>query len=72
MILQHPAFLDKNLCEELLGIAKEDEAYKSVMGMTMCTYDFYEGVVTNHPLNLQSWSKIITSSNTKLGSHLVP
>lgn len=43
MILQHPAFLDKNLCEEILGIAKEDKSFKSVMGMTMCTYDFYEG-----------------------------
>ncbi|XP_045207548.1 uridine phosphorylase 2-like [Mercenaria mercenaria] len=43
MILQHPAFLDKNLCEELLEIANEDKAYKSVIGKTMCTYDFYEG-----------------------------
>ena len=43
MILQHPAFLDKHLCEELLEIANQDKAYKSVIGKTMCTYDFYEG-----------------------------
>jgi uridine phosphorylase len=43
MVLQHPAFLDKNLCEELLEIANQDKAYKSVIGKTMCTYDFYEG-----------------------------
>lgn len=43
MILQHPAFLDKELCEELLDIAQEDKSFKSVMGKTMCTYDFYEG-----------------------------
>ncbi|KAL3837478.1 hypothetical protein ACJMK2_022832 [Sinanodonta woodiana] len=42
MILQHPAFLDKELNEELLTIA-EELGFKAVIGKTMCTYDFYEG-----------------------------
>ena len=43
MILQHPAFLDKVLCEELRLIGQEDTDYQTVVGKTMCTYDFYEG-----------------------------
>ena len=43
MMLQHPAFLDRELCKELLEIAKQDSSYKTIIGKTMCTYDFYEG-----------------------------
>lgn len=43
MILQHPAFLCRDLNEELCAIGNEDTSYKTVIGKTMCTYDFYEG-----------------------------
>ena len=43
MMLQHPAFLDRELCKELLEISKQDTSYTTVIGKTMCTYDFYEG-----------------------------
>lgn len=43
VVCRHPAFLDRSLCEELLEISKEQTEYRSVIGKTMCTYDFYEG-----------------------------
>ncbi|KAH3702955.1 uridine phosphorylase 2-like [Dreissena polymorpha] len=43
MLLQHPAFLDRDLCEELQAIGSADTSYNTVIGKTMCTYDFYEG-----------------------------
>ena len=45
MMLQHPAFLDRELCKELLEVANQDTSYTTVIGKTMCTYDFYEGTV---------------------------
>ncbi|XP_052804329.1 uridine phosphorylase 2-like isoform X2 [Mya arenaria] len=43
MILQHPAFLDRDLCEQLQEIGTKNQQYETVIGKTMCTYDFYEG-----------------------------
>lgn len=43
MVIQHPAFLCPELNEELLKVAKS-VGCQSVLGKTMCTYDFYEGV----------------------------
>ena len=45
-MLQHPAFLDRELCKELLEISKQDTSYTTVIGKTMCTYDFYEGKIS--------------------------
>lgn len=42
MIIQHPAFLCPVLNKELLEVAKSIGC-QSVLGKTMCTYDFYEG-----------------------------
>ena len=42
MIIQHPAILDQSLNKELMEIASEI-GVSADMGMTMCTYDFYEG-----------------------------
>lgn len=42
MIIQHPAFLCHELNTELMEIAKETGT-TTVLGKTMCTYDFYEG-----------------------------
>lgn len=42
MVIQHPAFLCPELNEELLKVAKS-VGCQSVLGKTMCTYDFYEG-----------------------------
>ena len=42
MIIQHPAFLCPDLNRELLEVAKSIDC-QSVLGKTMCTYDFYEG-----------------------------
>jgi len=42
MIIQHPAYLDKTLNQELLQLAPS-VGCEAVLGKTMCTYDFYEG-----------------------------
>lgn len=36
--------LDQNLAEELLQCSKELDQFETVIGNTMCTLDFYEGV----------------------------
>ncbi|XP_023242563.1 uridine phosphorylase 2-like isoform X2 [Centruroides sculpturatus] len=42
--VQRPAVLDKELAKELKSLSEEHlPHYKSVIGKTMCTYDFYEG-----------------------------
>jgi len=44
--VKHAAYVDDNLCSELLEIAQEtNKGWNSVKGKTMCTYDFYEGIV---------------------------
>lgn len=43
MVIQHPAFLCPELNKELLEVSKS-VGCQSVLGKTMCTYDFYEGV----------------------------
>lgn len=35
--------LDKDLAEELLACSKEIPDFPTLVGHTMCTYDFYEG-----------------------------
>ncbi|KAF1661813.1 UNVERIFIED_CONTAM: Uridine phosphorylase 2, partial [Eudyptes robustus] len=35
--------LDKDLAEELLACSKEIPDFRTLIGHTMCTYDFYEG-----------------------------
>lgn len=42
MVIQHPAFLCPELNKELLEVSKS-VGCQSVLGKTMCTYDFYEG-----------------------------
>lgn len=42
MIIQHPASLDQELNKELLEVANQIKC-KAELGITMCTYDFYEG-----------------------------
>ncbi|XP_076309026.1 uridine phosphorylase 1-like [Tachypleus tridentatus] len=42
--IQRPAILDPHLAHELKSVADEKlTKYKTVLGKTMCTYDFYEG-----------------------------
>ena len=43
-IVHRPAKLDKKLARELKALADPtQDAYETVSGKTMCTYDFYEG-----------------------------
>ncbi|XP_012251633.2 uridine phosphorylase 1 isoform X2 [Athalia rosae] len=43
-MVHRPARLDKHLIRELQAFAKPDQdPYDTVVGKTMCTYDFYEG-----------------------------
>lgn len=42
-IVHRPAKLDKRLIRELKSLADVEDPYDTVMGKTMCTYDFYEG-----------------------------
>lgn len=43
--IQRPAKLDKRLARELKALSDPEDPYDTVMGKTMCTYDFYEGIV---------------------------
>ncbi|XP_048237739.1 uridine phosphorylase 1-like [Haliotis rufescens] len=43
MVVKLPSFLDKELCQELLAMASEDDHFQTIIGKTMCTHDFYEG-----------------------------
>ncbi|XP_034247540.1 uridine phosphorylase 1 isoform X2 [Thrips palmi] len=38
-----PARLDKKLTRELKALATAEDPYDTIIGKTMCTYDFYEG-----------------------------
>lgn len=38
-----PARLDKKLARELKALASNEDPYDTLIGKTMCTYDFYEG-----------------------------
>lgn len=38
-----PARLDKKLTRELKALASAEDPYDTMIGKTMCTYDFYEG-----------------------------
>ncbi|CAL4082258.1 unnamed protein product, partial [Meganyctiphanes norvegica] len=40
---RRPATLDKELCDELKDLGKQDDPFTIDIGKTMCTYDFYEG-----------------------------
>lgn len=40
-----PAILDKRLVRELKSLADAEDPYDTVIGKTMCTYDFYEGKI---------------------------
>lgn len=42
--IQRPAKLDKRLARELKGLGDPEDPYDTVIGKTMCTYDFYEGL----------------------------
>ncbi|KAF7995928.1 hypothetical protein HCN44_007035 [Aphidius gifuensis] len=42
-MVKRPAILDEKLAEELHSLASPDDCYKTVVGKTMCTSDFYEG-----------------------------
>jgi uridine phosphorylase len=44
--VKRPSKLDKKLCDELVTIANSmDEPYSFHIGKTMCTDDFYEGIL---------------------------
>lgn len=38
-----PARLDKKLARELKALSTAEDPYDTMIGKTMCTYDFYEG-----------------------------
>lgn len=38
-----PARLDKKLARELKALSTAEDPYDTIIGKTMCTYDFYEG-----------------------------
>lgn len=43
-MVQRPSKLDRLLSRELKSMARPDQdPYETVIGKTMCTYDFYEG-----------------------------
>jgi hypothetical protein len=43
-IKEHPSRLSKELAEELLRLSSaKNDGYKTMIGKTMCTNDFYEG-----------------------------
>ncbi|XP_044004287.1 uridine phosphorylase 1-like [Aphidius gifuensis] len=42
-MVKRPAILDEKLAEELHSLASPDDCYKTIVGKTMCTSDFYEG-----------------------------
>lgn len=44
--------LDKSLAEELLQCSQELNQFKTVIGNTMCTLDFYEG----RSVDVLAWS----------------
>ncbi|XP_076379810.1 uridine phosphorylase 2 isoform X4 [Megalopta genalis] len=42
-MVRRPAKLDRQLARELKALAHREDPYETVVGKTMCTYDFYEG-----------------------------
>lgn len=42
-VIRRPAKLDRQLARDLKGLAHREDPYDTVIGKTMCTYDFYEG-----------------------------
>lgn len=42
-LVRRPALLDKLLARNLKALAHREDPYDTVIGKTMCTYDFYEG-----------------------------
>lgn len=42
-LVKRPAKLDRQLARDLKALAHRDDPYDTVIGKTMCTYDFYEG-----------------------------
>lgn len=42
-LTRRPAKLDRQLARDLKALAHRDDPYDTVIGKTMCTYDFYEG-----------------------------
>ncbi|XP_076633170.1 uridine phosphorylase 1 isoform X1 [Colletes latitarsis] len=42
-MVRRPAKLDRQLTHDLKALADRDDPYDTVVGKTMCTYDFYEG-----------------------------
>lgn len=42
-LLRRPAKLDRQLARNLKALTHRDDPYDTVIGKTMCTYDFYEG-----------------------------
>ena len=59
-IKEHPSRLSKELTEELLSLASKDDGYKTLIGKTMCTNDFYEGDVTKVIMMMIVMMMIIT------------
>lgn len=41
--VQRPAKLDRRLARELKSLTDPEDPYDTIIGKTMCTYDFYEG-----------------------------
>ncbi|XP_012289046.1 uridine phosphorylase 1 isoform X1 [Orussus abietinus] len=42
-MVRRPAKLDRQLARELKALAHPEDPYDTIIGKTMCTYDFYEG-----------------------------
>jgi uridine phosphorylase len=42
-LVTRPAELDRGLAQELKALSAREDPYKTVIGKTMCTNDFYEG-----------------------------
>lgn len=47
-----PARLDKKLTRELKALATAEDPYDTLIGKTMCTYDFYEGAYSRASASL--------------------
>lgn len=68
-MVARPAKLDKKLARELRALSEPDDPYETVMGRTMCTYDFYEGkcsinnIVSSH---MQASNKLTETEDSAL------
>lgn len=42
--VHRPAKLDKKLAKELKALSGDEDPYDTIIGKTLCTNDFYEGL----------------------------